>query len=82
MRLQAATVVALAGAVSASPVDCERNTGTALGTDSASAIKYQTNPGRANAIKEAFNFSWKGYMKHAFPHDSLQPVDNTWRDDR
>lgn len=82
MRLQAATVVALVDAVSASPLDCQRNVGTALGTDSSSAIKYQTNLGRVNAIKEAFDFSWKGYMKYAFRHDSLQPIDNSWRDDR
>lgn len=43
---------------------------------------YKPNKGRSDAVKEAFNFAWKGYVDHAFPHDSLQPVDNTWRDDR
>ncbi|TQS31455.1 hypothetical protein Golomagni_08264, partial [Golovinomyces magnicellulatus] len=46
------------------------------------APAYKPNKSRADAVKEAFNFSWKGYMDHAFPHDSLQPVDNTYRDDR
>lgn len=46
------------------------------------APTYRPNKQRADAVKEAFNFSWKGYVDHAFPHDSLQPVDNTYRDDR
>lgn len=46
------------------------------------APSYKTNNARGNAVKDAFNFAWKGYMDHAFPHDSLQPVDNSYRDDR
>lgn len=37
---------------------------------------------RAGAIKEAFEISWNGYYKHAFPHDTLHPVTNGYEDDR
>lgn len=46
------------------------------------APTYKTNTNRADAVKEAFNFAWKGYIDHAFPHDSLKPVDNSYTDDR
>ena len=45
-------------------------------------LTYTTNQQRANAVKEAFQVSWDGYYKYAFPHDSLQPVTNTYDDDR
>ncbi|KAK3333793.1 glycoside hydrolase family 47 protein [Cercophora scortea] len=46
------------------------------------APKYVSNAGRANAVKQAFQISWDGYYKYAFPHDSLRPVTNTYYDDR
>jgi len=44
--------------------------------------RYAANHHRANAAKEAFQVSWDGYYKYAFPHDSLRPVSNTYEDDR
>jgi mannosyl-oligosaccharide alpha-1,2-mannosidase len=43
---------------------------------------YVANPSRANAVKAAFQRSWDGYYKYAFPHDSLRPISNGWYDDR
>jgi mannosyl-oligosaccharide alpha-1,2-mannosidase len=43
---------------------------------------YSPNLSRANAVKEAFQRSWNGYYKFAFPHDSLKPISNSWDDDR
>ncbi|KAH6974189.1 glycoside hydrolase, family 47 [Ilyonectria sp. MPI-CAGE-AT-0026] len=40
------------------------------------------NASRAEAVKEAFQTSWKAYYDHAFPHDSLRPISNTFADDR
>lgn len=40
------------------------------------------NASRAEAVKEAFQTSWKAYYDHAFPHDSLRPISNTFSDDR
>lgn len=37
---------------------------------------------RADAVKEAFQFAWNGYMKYAFPHDELHPVSNGFGDSR
>ena len=37
---------------------------------------------RADAVIEQFRFAWDGYYKYAYPHDSLQPANNTYRDDR
>ncbi|EEH34358.2 mannosyl-oligosaccharide alpha-1,2-mannosidase [Paracoccidioides lutzii Pb01] len=44
--------------------------------------KRAPNSKRAKAVKEAFEFAWSGYMKHAFPHDELRPVSNTPSDSR
>jgi hypothetical protein len=43
---------------------------------------YVVSQHRANAVKDAFQVSWDGYYKHAFPHDSLRPVTNRYADDR
>ncbi|CAK7213086.1 Mannosyl-oligosaccharide alpha-1,2-mannosidase 1B [Sporothrix eucalyptigena] len=43
---------------------------------------YVSHPDRTDAIKDAFQRSWDGYYKYAFPHDSLKPVSNTYSDDR
>ncbi|KJK81769.1 putative mannosyl-oligosaccharide alpha-1,2-mannosidase [Metarhizium anisopliae BRIP 53293] len=40
------------------------------------------NHAKAHDIREAFEISWNGYYKHAFPHDTLHPVTNTYVDDR
>lgn len=37
---------------------------------------------RADAVIEQFRFAWDGYYRYAYPHDSLQPLNNTYRDDR
>ncbi|KXT07816.1 hypothetical protein AC579_9333 [Pseudocercospora musae] len=37
---------------------------------------------RANAVKEAFEFSWAGYSKYAFPNDELLPVNNSFSNSR
>ena len=44
--------------------------------------RYTTSQWRADAVKEAFQVSWDGYYKYAFPHDSLRPVTNRYADDR
>ncbi|KAL2170210.1 hypothetical protein VTG60DRAFT_5078 [Thermothelomyces hinnuleus] len=46
------------------------------------APQYVVNKQRADAVKEAFQVSWDGYYKYAFPHDSLRPVTNKFADDR
>jgi len=43
---------------------------------------YRSHPDRVSAVKEAFQRSWDGYYKYAFPHDTLHPVSNTFEDDR
>ena len=50
-------------------------TETALGGQS-------SNQQRADAVKEAFQHAWDGYMKYAFPHDELHPVSNGYGDSR
>ncbi|KAF2210194.1 glycoside hydrolase family 47 protein [Cercospora zeae-maydis SCOH1-5] len=37
---------------------------------------------RANAVKEAFEFSWRGYSEYAFPNDELLPVTNGFSNSR
>ncbi|KAK5662016.1 hypothetical protein OQA88_10127 [Cercophora sp. LCS_1] len=44
--------------------------------------RYTPNAARANAVKQAFDISWDGYYKYAFPHDSLRPLTNRYSDDR
>ena len=46
------------------------------------APTYAPNADRADAVKEAFSFAWKGYYENAFPHDTLRPVSNGFIDDR
>ncbi|KAL2144813.1 hypothetical protein VTI28DRAFT_8475 [Corynascus sepedonium] len=46
------------------------------------APDYAVSKQRADAVKEAFQFSWDGYYRHAFPHDSLRPATNRYADDR
>lgn len=44
--------------------------------------RYTVNQQRANTVKEAFQTSWDGYYKYAFPHDSLRPMSHGFADDR
>lgn len=37
---------------------------------------------RQAAVKEAFSFAWNGYYQHAFPHDELHPIANSFSDSR
>ena len=37
---------------------------------------------RAKAVIDIFRTSWDGYYKHAFPHDELHPVTNSFSDSR
>ncbi|OJD32067.1 glycoside hydrolase family 47 protein [Diplodia corticola] len=41
-----------------------------------------TYAGKADAVKDAFNFAWNGYYTYAFPHDELHPVSNGFGDSR
>jgi mannosyl-oligosaccharide alpha-1,2-mannosidase len=47
-----------------------------------SASSASTNQQKADAVKEAFQHAWNGYMKYAFPHDELHPVSNGYGDSR
>lgn len=40
------------------------------------------NQAKADAVKEAFQHAWNGYVKYAFPHDELHPVSNGYGDSR
>jgi hypothetical protein len=44
--------------------------------------KYIVHAARADAVRQAFQISWDGYYKYAFPHDSLRPTTNGYYDDR
>ncbi|KAI9151930.1 putative mannosyl-oligosaccharide alpha-1,2-mannosidase 1B [Paramyrothecium foliicola] len=41
-----------------------------------------SNRDKANAVKEAFQISWRGYYKYAFPNDNLLPATNGFNNDR
>ncbi|KIH87250.1 mannosyl-oligosaccharide alpha-1,2-mannosidase [Sporothrix brasiliensis 5110] len=69
--LGAGTLAVLATSASASPTS-RRNP----------KPHYVSWPDRAEAVKTAFQISWDGYYKYAFPHDSLKPVSKTFQDDR
>lgn len=44
--------------------------------------EQSANQQKADAVKEAFQHAWNGYMKYAFPHDELHPVSNGYGDSR
>lgn len=69
-------VLGLASQVTAAPPSQRR------GTSNYPGAQYVANATRANAVKEAFQIAWDGYYKYAYPHDSLEPVTNTYTDDR
>lgn len=43
---------------------------------------YKYHPERAVAVKEAFKHSWDGYMRYAFPGDTLEHLTHGRLDDR
>ncbi|CAG8726823.1 13817_t:CDS:2, partial [Cetraspora pellucida] len=49
-------------------------------TQSSSLQQTSINQFRANEIKNAFIYAFKGYKKYAWGHDELQPVTNTKSD--
>lgn len=61
-------------------------TGSALAypyPDTEAVVREQsTSQQKADAVKEAFQHAWNGYMKYAFPHDELHPVSNGYGDSR
>ncbi|KAJ4390370.1 Mannosyl-oligosaccharide alpha-1,2-mannosidase 1B [Neurospora sp. IMI 360204] len=61
------------------PQPQQKQIGTA---DSAASPQAVSNQERRDAVKQAFQISWDGYYKYAFPHDSLLPVSNSYDDDR
>lgn len=40
------------------------------------------NKAKAEAVQEAFQHAWDGYVKYAFPHDELHPMSNGYGDSR
>ncbi|GAP88406.1 putative glycoside hydrolase family 47 protein [Rosellinia necatrix] len=59
----------------------------ALSTVSASPLarprhSYVSHPDRVDGVKEAFQRSWDGYYKYAFPNDSLKPIAMSYDNDR
>ncbi|KAI0392266.1 glycoside hydrolase family 47 protein [Xylariaceae sp. FL0594] len=46
------------------------------------AASYIKHPDRLNGVKEAFQRSWDGYYKYAFPNDSLKPISKSYDNDR
>ncbi|KAI0443487.1 glycoside hydrolase family 47 protein [Xylaria telfairii] len=43
---------------------------------------YVSHEDRLDGVKEAFQRSWDGYYKYAFPNDSLKPISKTYDNDR
>ncbi|KAI1132825.1 glycoside hydrolase family 47 protein [Nemania abortiva] len=43
---------------------------------------YVSHPDRLDGVKEAFQRSWDGYYKYAFPNDSLKPISKSYDNDR
>jgi mannosyl-oligosaccharide alpha-1,2-mannosidase len=44
--------------------------------------QYSRPEDRAQAVVEAFKFSWDGYYRYAFPNDELKPVTNGFDNSR
>ena len=44
--------------------------------------KSGPDPDKAKTIKEAYQYSWKAYYDHAFPNDTLTPVNSSSINDR
>lgn len=69
MRSSTIAAFGLASAVSATP----RHHGRAAGSPDAA---------KAQAVKEVYQESWRGYYQYAFPNDTLNPVSETYQNDR
>jgi mannosyl-oligosaccharide alpha-1,2-mannosidase len=69
MRSSFIAALGLASAVSAAP----RRHGRATGGPDAE---------KAAAIKEVYKESWGAYYRYAFPNDTLNPVSQTYQNDR
>jgi mannosyl-oligosaccharide alpha-1,2-mannosidase len=52
----------------------------AITTTSATATSNISSQSRADAVKATFHRAWDGYYEFAFPHDQLQPLNNTYND--
>ncbi|KAJ5292033.1 CAZyme family GH47 [Penicillium angulare] len=68
----------LVGSATAYP-HAYQDTEAVLSTSSSQASSSQE---KADAVKEAFQHAWDGYVKYAFPHDELHPVSNGYGDSR
>lgn len=80
----AASALTLTRVVTATPFPQpqQKHIGTAGDSEAAYQPEAITNQDRRDAVKQAFQVSWDGYYKYAFPHDSLKPVSNSYEDDR
>ncbi|KAF4125781.1 mannosyl-oligosaccharide alpha-1,2-mannosidase [Geosmithia morbida] len=46
------------------------------------AVAISSQSEKAQAVKKAFELSWKGYHENAFPHDTLKPIARSYENDR
>jgi mannosyl-oligosaccharide alpha-1,2-mannosidase len=46
------------------------------------AASYVAHQDRLDGVKEAFQRSWDGYYKYAYPNDSLKPISKSYDNDR
>ncbi|KAK3504135.1 mannosyl-oligosaccharide alpha-1,2-mannosidase precursor [Neurospora crassa] len=79
------SALTLTQVVTATPFSPPRQKNIGTSDDSAAAASSSqaaSNQERRDAVKQAFQISWDGYYKYAFPHDSLRPVTNSYEDDR
>ncbi len=74
LTYSAAVLLGLLQHVSAAPAGAEAQAG-GLGFPFPNFV-------RAAEVQRAFKDSWKGYYEHAFPHDNLHPLSNTFDDGR
>jgi hypothetical protein len=44
--------------------------------------KRAPDPEKASAVVEVFRTAWEGYIDHAFPNDTLNPISNGSTNDR
>lgn len=45
-------------------------------------LHRESDSRKADAVKEAFQHAWDGYIEYAYPHDELHPVSNGYGDSR
>lgn len=65
---------------------CSLTSALPAGSQKTGEAKKYCNPStakdRAQAVVDAFRFSWEGYYTHAFPNDELNPVTNGFSNSR